>query len=161
MSARKWLFFVLVIAILAGWFIPRRTVVAPEWKLTLTNESGRPMAGIIVGESWQHYSLENAGHHDEASSDANGVVLFPSRVVRSSPAQRFVGCLRQFSRYAVHASCGPASSLNIVYPSGFGQNDVPEFAQAELMWSGGSSRRSDVVVVHKCRNGGTGLTCFL
>lgn len=151
---------VVALVVIAASAIPRPVAVAPEWKLTLVDETNKPMPGISVEESWQHYSLEESPHGETRLTDRNGTTVFPERMYRSSPLWRFVGCVRQIAQSAVHASCGPHSWLAIGYPEGFGQNDVHEFAQAELNFSGGASRRNDLVVIHRCKNGGTGTVCF-
>ena len=112
-------------------------------------------------ETWQNYSLEDAAHRETLTTDANGTVVFPARLRYAGVLRRSLGCANQWRRYAYHASCGPHSWIYIFYPPGYGQNDQPEFAQAQLWYDGGAASRNNVVVIRKCRNGGTGITCFL
>lgn len=161
MARRKLLLTVLVAAVLLPLMIPQRVLVAPEWKLILKDELGRPMAQIKVQETWQHYSLEDREQDETRMTDGNGSVVFPARAVHSNAIRRFVGCIRQFGRFGVHASCGPYAWLVVFYPSGYGQNNLQEFVQGELNWAGGgASHLANVVIVHKCKNGGTGSVCM-
>jgi hypothetical protein len=160
MISRRFLLPIVAVAVLLPLLIPLRVLVAPGWRLTLTDEAGKPMGQIAVTETWQHYSLEDQSHGETRITDGTGTVVFPDRVIHSPLIWRFKGCVRQFGRYLFHASCGPYPWLGVQYPKGYGQNDVLEFMQAELQWSGGGpSRVTKTVVVHKCKSGGTGLTC--
>lgn len=139
--------------------IPRRVIVAPEWTITLVDELGRPMQGISMQEVWQHYSLENVPGREVKTTDAAGRVVFPARLRTASRTRRFVGCTQQVRRYAYEASCGPHSWVVITYPAGFGQNNDEEYRQADLRFDGGPYRRTDRVVLHRCKSGGSGITC--
>jgi len=158
--SRKSLLAIVTIVVLSPLLLPLRVLVAPGWKITFTDEAGRPLAHIAVVETWQHYSLEDQSHEETRITDGGGTVIFSARVFHSSLLWRFMGCVRQVGRYLFHASCGPYAWLIVGYPKGYGQNDVREFTQAELQWSGGDPPQvTKTVVVHKCKSGGTGLTC--
>jgi hypothetical protein len=160
MISRKFLLTIVSVVVLLALLIPLPVLIAPEWKLTLTDEAGRPLPQIAVAETWQHYSLEDQGHDEARTTDETGTVLFPGRVIYSPLIWRFMGCIRQLRRYFAHASCGPYAWLSVRYPKGYGQNDLSEYTQAELQWwGGGPSHVTRIVVVHRCRSGGTGLTC--
>lgn len=39
--------------------LPYKTTVVPEWKIRVIDETGRPFAGAIVRQVWDHYSCES------------------------------------------------------------------------------------------------------
>ena len=155
---------VLLVAV-AGLFFPQRQLVAPEWHIKVIDEAGKPWPGIRLTESWQQYSLERHDHEDSRTTNSEGVASFPLRTKYSGVGRRFVGCAWQVVRSIVHSTCGPWASLMIDYPPGYGQNfenmDVSETSQAYITYEGsGPQQVSKTVVIHKCRNGGTGSTCY-
>lgn len=151
---------IIFVALALVLLVPRRVIVAPQWTITLVDEAGAPMPGISMQEVWQHYSVDSGPGLEVRTTDAAGRVLFPARIRTLSRAQRFVGCAQQVHRYAYEASCGPHSWIVITYPRGYGQNNDEEYRQADLRFEGGGYLRADTVVVHRCRNGQSGITCW-
>jgi hypothetical protein len=96
----------VVALILVPLLWPRQRVVAPAWTIVVVRE-GRPVAGAVVRERWQDYSVESDSHLEDRGTDASGRVVFPRRVVFASPLHRFAGCFANVATTGVHASCGP------------------------------------------------------
>ncbi len=119
------------------------------------------MAGIKFEQTSQDYSLEPKPERLTMISDASGRIVFPMRLRYASPARRFYGCLQQWRRFAYHASCGPHTWVFISYPKGYGENNGLEYQQSNLRYDGsGPTKVTRVLVLHKCRNGATGMSCL-
>lgn len=91
--------------------IPTNHTIVKPWVVTVTDEQGKPVAGAKVTEIWQNYSLEWRDHEEELATHVDGNVYFPARTIRSSLAQRFLGCLKQIGFTGVHTSCGDSSQV--------------------------------------------------
>ena len=140
--------------------VPRRIVVAPEWKITLTDQLGTAMTGVTLQRASQDYSLEHSPQVETKSTDADGTVVFPRRVRYAGVAQSFFGCAKQVHRFAYHASCGTHTWVQVRYPAGYGVATEGEYRQSQLNFRGSGDARTDTVVLRKCKNGGTGLGCM-
>jgi hypothetical protein len=105
------------IAVLAGilFFIPVfPVVVIPEWNLLLVDTADRPVVDARIDQRWRDYSLEfwaAEEHLDETrSSDSEGVVTLPRRVIWVSGAEYLAAKLRNIVASAnPHSSYGPHS----------------------------------------------------
>ena len=87
---------------------PFQTTVAPAWHLRVVDDTGLAVAGIKVTEHWQHNSLESTGHEGFETTDRDGTVSFPARLIRSSLFARALGpLLRTFKE----AKRGPYASV--------------------------------------------------
>ena len=102
----------ILICAIAFLLYPFEQTIAPEWEVRVVDQEGKPIAHIVkVTEFWEQYSLEENSHYDEKYTNAYGRVHFGRRTHQSSLGSRFIGCLGQYGRYGVHASCGPRSFL--------------------------------------------------
>lgn len=148
----------VVVAILAVY--PVQETVAPEWHINVTDDSAVPLAGIKITEVWQDYTVERSSHEDDASTDDRGHVLFARRTIRAPFIRRAYGAVRNIASQGAHASFGPHAYLVIDYPCGYGNNDAHEFGQNEAHWSGGSKVVYQSLILHRCKNGRSGIVCM-
>ena len=63
---------------------PFETVVVPEWKIQVLDESGNSVNDVPVSESWSDYSVESHDHTEGLSTAADGYVTFPRRTVKAN-----------------------------------------------------------------------------
>lgn len=102
-----WTLFVL----LALSFVPIVPyTIVPPISLRIVDESGQPVPGITVQQSWQHYTYQFVSSVSESSADGEGIVHFPERIERFSVAQLIFGELFRLGSFLnPHASFGPSS----------------------------------------------------
>ena len=88
---------------------PFDITVVPEWKLRVVDQTGQPLRGNRVRESWCHYTLETRCHEEELTSDSDGYIRFPRRAIRAN----FVTWAAKFlvRLVNVHSSFGPSASV--------------------------------------------------
>jgi hypothetical protein len=86
-------------------FFPFSTRVVPAWDLYVVDENRKPLADVMVRETWQHHNVEIHGNEASGFSDATGKVSFPKRTVRASIAERALGIARRL-RDANHGFWG-------------------------------------------------------
>ena len=99
--------YMLIAAFLVALFvIPFPTGVVPEWKIRVSDKSGKPMTGERVRETWQHYSLESTGHEEERLTDENGYVTFPARTIWSPLLWRIVSTGMAAASTLLHGGMG-------------------------------------------------------
>lgn len=78
-KARRWILILAAVLCLC----PTRHAVIGEWKVSVVEADGGPVAGIKVGQLWNDYSAQASGVAGR-TTDASGVALFPP-VVRWTP----------------------------------------------------------------------------
>src|SRR5215469_3601311 len=93
------------------WLFPVSLLAAPEWKVTVVDENGKPVQGMTVREIWQNYSVEVEGHEMDRQTDANGQVSFPAHRADYSLLSQIAGSLSAIVRFNVHASYGPHATV--------------------------------------------------
>jgi hypothetical protein len=139
---------------------PFQETVAPEWHIRVTDESGKPFAGIGITDVWQDYTVENESHEENRRTDTNGRLVFPPRAKRVPMFMRIYGVIHNVASQGAHASFGPCSFLVVGYPSGYGNNGATEFAENEARWFGGQKIVYKSFKLHRCRNGSSGIVCM-
>jgi hypothetical protein len=115
----------VVLALATCVVVPRRVVVSPAITITVRDDGGAPVQGIPVVRDSAHYSVEEVGHHDEATTDVHGVATFPIRDMRLSRAREWTSAARHLAQ-SVDSSSGPRSWLIVSLP-GVGRNGVSLF----------------------------------
>jgi hypothetical protein len=148
----------VAIAILA--LYPRQETVAPDWHINVTDDSGRPLAGIKITEVWQDYTVERNSHEDSHVTDADGHLVFTRHAMRVPAIWRIFGAARNIVSEGAHASFGPLAYLVVDYPAGYGNNDANEFGNNEARWFGGHAVTKQAIVLHRCKNGLSGVVCM-
>lgn len=90
----------------AGFVYPFESTVLPSQSALVITEEWRPIQGVVVRQSWQHYSFESEGHKEDLRTDANGRVTFAQRTIRASALRRMLYPVWNFLRQGVHTSFG-------------------------------------------------------
>src|SRR5438876_3234870 len=107
---RKWIVtgaFIACLVVLL--FYPFETTVVPEWKLRVVDQTGQPLRGNRVRESWYHYALGTQSLEEELLSAGDGYVQFPRRAIRTNLITWAVKFLMRVPN--VHSSYGPSASV--------------------------------------------------
>src|SRR5450432_1674778 len=112
MSAKRIIFLaaILIACLVAVLVHPFKTTVVPEWRVLVCDESGRPIAGITIEESWSD-PIGPSGF-EELQTDSSGHVVFPQRTVRAIRLRRIVKAV--FLSLFPHQQSGPSAFLLVV-----------------------------------------------
>lgn len=106
---RQWSIAGAVIIGLMLSLYPFETTVVPTWKLRLVDQTGQPLGGNRIRESWCHYTLETNCHEEELKTDSLGYVEFPRRTIRTNLFSWVTNAARRIIN--VHSSFGPSASV--------------------------------------------------
>jgi hypothetical protein len=69
-------------------FCPWETVVVQEWKMQILDESGHAIKGMPLREMWCDPAVESLDHTADLTTDADGFVVFPRRMVKANTLWR-------------------------------------------------------------------------
>jgi hypothetical protein len=78
----------------------------PAWKVQVVDETGKPIANVLVRQIWQDYDVERKGHQEDVRSDENGYATFSQRRIPYNPGKKAKARAKQVARFGVHASLG-------------------------------------------------------
>ena len=99
---RKIIITVCLVTVAVGvLFVPFPTRVSENTQAQFVFTDGRPVSGLQVTQGWECFGLFGQGR-EEATTDASGIVRFPSRAGYGTVATRIFGKL--ISLVAVHSS---------------------------------------------------------
>jgi hypothetical protein len=88
--------------------IPYRA--APDWKVWVVDESGKPVPSMTVRFEYQNYSVEGTGHEEDQTTDEQGYAEFKGRRRWATTLQRcFYTGLSAMA--LAHASFGPHDTV--------------------------------------------------
>jgi hypothetical protein len=122
---------------------PEQLTIVPAYHVTLTDQSGLPMAGTPVSELWQQTSVHRREILEQLATDAQGEVTLPARTVRSPLAERILGCLAYHSREGMTAPCGNRFSISAA-------GDLKELGRTETITGILKRQRSLVIKLERC-----------
>lgn len=88
MRGDRWIGIILGFTVLM--LCPWPTVLAPAWELTVVDESGEPVPGILARQQWFDATAMGDEIDKVALTDRQGRVSFPRRVAWASTAERLV-----------------------------------------------------------------------
>lgn len=135
---------------------PFNVTVAPEWKVQVVDENGKPLAGAYVAEFASNGTLDFE-HNETMCSNVNGEAQFIRHTVRASVLTR---ASRWVSRFNIHGGLGPYVAVGV---DRLGYGDMPTQSPEPnfngLVWYGSPRRVNSRVVLHKCAEGFTGYKC--
>jgi hypothetical protein len=139
---RAWLYGAISLGIIS--LIPIQTLEAPLWKVSVVDESNKPVSGITVRESYKNYSAEFEGGEQDLVTDAQGNVVFPTKKVRIPLLKRALVNISSATA-GVHASFGSHAH---VFAFGNGvEGDAVKNGFVED-WTGAPAANDSVIVVH-------------
>jgi hypothetical protein len=112
--------FIAVLAIFI--FVPISTTAVPEWRVRVVDTNGDPRPGVLIRQSWKHYSYgdeEAYRGEEELTSDGSGVVVFRERTVRASLFYRvFIAVCDVLKLFIRHSSSGVHAAIMAPYEHG-------------------------------------------
>jgi len=136
--------YLIGIAVVLAMLWPIKTLSAPAWDVTVVDESGVPVAGITVRESYQNYSAESTGHEEDQQTDIQGEAKFTRKTLSASLLQRVFGIARSATG-GVHASFGPHSYV-FAFGNGREGSDIKDGVIAD--WTGYPATMKSLIVAH-------------
>jgi len=131
-----------VLAALSLLLIPVPYLACPQWTVTVTDEAGRPLSGMLVRLNYENYSVENISHEVDFYTGEKGQVAFPSE-------RRFASLLRRcwFTTLSaaafVHASFGPTAYVNAF---GMGREGSAVSDGLVYVWKGHPDRLNTTII---------------
>lgn len=132
--------------ILIAVMYPRKSILAPEYVVTVSDATGRGLAGVTVRRYIQDFSSgRNLDHSIDVVTDLQGHASFPQEDHRTSVAGEIFGCAKQVLATGVHASCGVYSDISV------SDNHFVEAARLEKNLRHG--RRSLSLTMSACPSG--------
>jgi hypothetical protein len=75
--------------------IPFEITVAPEWRVHVADELGRPVPVAVVREEWKHEAFDDVIHMQDALTNEAGIAEFPRRTIRTNLWERNRECRRR------------------------------------------------------------------
>jgi len=100
--------------ILIAVMYPRKSILAHEYVVAVSDVTGRGLAGVTVNRYIQDYSSgRNLDRSIDVVTDLQGHASFPEVDHRDSIAGEILGCARQVLATGVHASCGVYSDISV------------------------------------------------
>jgi hypothetical protein len=112
-------------AAFALWY-PYESGSVPEWKLQVVDQTGQAVAGAQINQEWLDPIDDGIVSGDSRTTDRNGFVLFPKRVLRN-----------RLALGAAHSA--PSSRLFVCWQNQFGEVD----------WDGNPSHLADQLILKK------------
>lgn len=115
-SSRALILILILCGLIVTAIFPFELVMAPERKLQIIDTKGHPITDALIEQFWFQYSL---GVHGDIrqKTDAEGVVVFPKRSVRTNIISLLRGALREFESIGIHASYGSDENIFILIDS--------------------------------------------
>ena len=136
------LLFVVVLAVFL--LYPFESLQAPLWEVSVVDQSNRPIGGVTVRESYQHYSAQFSGGETDLITDDQGRVIFPAKTLRANIFKRSA-VIASSATGGVHASFGPHA---YVFAFGNGVEGSPVKNGYVEDWTGSPKVNRSVIVTH-------------
>lgn len=111
MSAKRKRLIVILGIVSVLLIYPFKKTLVPEQHVLVVTKDMHPVTNALVRQSWQDYSLESAGHEDDARTDVNGRITFPSRTIRAPLLLRMLGPLISIVGQGIHTSFGVHTNM--------------------------------------------------
>lgn len=102
MSTRTFVLLAVLIVAVIVLFFPLTLGVAPAWTIQVVDQNSRPVEGCNVQESWTYSFIEHQFHESTATTNAEGMAVFPAQTIPASLFRRWSG--RLSSKYAFHSA---------------------------------------------------------
>src|SRR4051812_19203055 len=91
---------------------PIPKVMVQEWTIRVVDESGAPLSGVMLTETWENYTFRVSGWDEFQRTNLDGIFVFPKKTVYRPVALWLLGALSNL-RAGVHACLGDFAT---VYP---------------------------------------------
>lgn len=130
-----------VVVITVILLFPLQTQVVPRWIVRVVDSSGTPVAGAIVRQQWKYEPFDMERHEGTEMTRKDGFVVFRSRHLRMSLAERGIGLAVGLLRADPHADWG-RNSLLVATAPGFEAGEA-SYRPSESLPAEIRIRRSD------------------
>lgn len=143
---------VLIVLLLV---FPFNLTVAPDWRVKVIDEKGKPLAGAYVSE----FGAQGDGDPRPAAActGLTGEAHFSRRTIRASILTRISKW-----RFNIHGARSPYLAVGV---DRLGYGDMPPQVPAPnfngITWYGSSSRMNSEITLQKCPEGWTGFKCSI
>ena len=137
----------IIVAFTVG-LIPTRYLAAPQWDVSVRDESGAPLAGLNVRLSFKNYSAESDSHEITLVTDPSGHVAFASQFRRASLLQRAIYTIGS-AMAGVHASFGNHA---FVFVFGGGYEGDAATGPHVTDWTGSPTKMASTIVAKRMKN---------
>jgi len=130
-------------AVLILLLIPIPYLASPKWTVTVTDEAGHPLQGMVVRLDYENCSVENSSHELEQLTDASGRAVFPPQTRIALMMSRCYFTTLSAMALA-HASFGPSGYVLVI-----GKNREGSVNSADgsvFFWKGQPDRVTSTVV---------------
>ena len=136
------LLFIVILAVLL--LFPFESLQSPLWEVSVVDQANKPIGGITVRESYQHYSAQFSGGETDLTTDNQGRVTFPAKTLRDNLLKRFA-VIASSATAGVHASFGPHAYV-LAFGNGVVGNSVKNGYVED--WAGSRLVNKSVIVIH-------------
>ncbi len=119
---KKWHAYVglsLLIAVFTSFLWPVTTHVTGNTQIQLLREDGTPLVGLRAEQKWSLRGYSDKWGTEVKTSDANGTVHFPSRVMKKSVGMHLLYRGWDFAFDESSEARGPFLFINIDLPAGY------------------------------------------
>src|SRR6266567_9077613 len=116
---------VVVLILLALAMVPRPHLVGPDWDIYVVDQDGKPMPGVRMRIYETNPTIEDSAPDIVRTTDVQGHVFLPKRVVRVSTLRSAYGTLKQIP-FFVHAEFNAPGYGSIDLPPGYGHANIHE-----------------------------------
>lgn len=142
---RKEVLFILAALLLAGSLFPIPYLASPEWTVTVVDESGKPLQGMLVRLDYENYSVENTSHTQDLTTDSAGKVTFPEHRLAATTLSRAYYTTRDLTALA-HAGFGSNAYVNAF---GQGLQGEAESNGVTTFWTGHPAHMESTIIAKR------------
>ncbi len=137
--------------------IPFEIVVAPEWRVLVVDDEGRPVPLAVVREEWKHPAFEESIRLQDVLTREDGVAEFPRRVIRTNWFERNSACSKYRRRAGANAPCRPQTHV-FAFKCSYG---APRMGgRHEDFFPGEIPRMQSKLVLQRCQPVDFEFACF-
>ena len=109
-QVKKWHIAIVVLAIL---FVPVPTELVPEWRMQFRDSTGQPLAHVVTHQEWRSYTYFATHGYEQRCTNAEGVVVFPTRYLWSGLLSRIASPLLAEAMTLAHGGTGTSASVQV------------------------------------------------
>lgn len=129
----------------------RDYVACPDWDIYVVDQDGKPMPGIVMHVAAMDPKVEESYATADLTTDAQGHIFVPRRVIRASRLRAFWGALKQMPALA-HGENRANGYATTPPPPGYGYANPGE-PGAGAYWYDETQHATSRVVLYRCVEG--------
>jgi hypothetical protein len=139
----------LVAAVLLLGLWPRDYVACPDWDIYVVDQDGKAMPGVAMNIAAMDPTVEDGYATVDRTTDAQGHVFVPRRVVRASRLRSIWGVLKQIPLLA-HGEVNANGFAAIPPPAGYGYANPREPGEGGVYWYKESGHVVSREILYRC-----------